>query len=70
MWYQWFEKKIGNSSKKLIDSIDNQVEFAKAVNQVIEELNYYDQKDEKNESNNEDEKNNNIDQLENNETKQ
>ena len=68
MWHQWFEKKIGNSSKKLIDSIDNQVEFAKAVNQVIEELNYYDQKDEKSESNNEDEKNNNIDQLENNET--
>ena len=68
MWHQWFDKKICNSSKKLIDSIDNQVEFAKAVNQVIEELNYYDQKDEKSESNNEDEKNNNIDLLENNET--
>ena len=31
-------------------------------------MNYYDQKDEKSESNNEDEKNNNIDELENNET--
>ena len=47
MWHKWFEKKIGETSKQLINSIDNQVEFAKAVNQVIEDLNYYDQKDEK-----------------------
>ena len=67
-WTKWFEKKVGNSTQSLISSIDNQEEFAKNVNKIIQELNYYDQGNENNETNNEDEKNNNIDQLENNET--
>ena len=66
-WDKWFEKKLGKSNYKLLESINDQEQFAQNVNKIIEELNYYDQGDEKNESNNEDEKNNNIDQLENNE---
>ena len=65
LWTKWFEKKVGNSTQSLISNIDNQEEFAKNVNKIIQELNYYDQS---NETNNEDEKNNNIDQLEDNET--
>tara|TARA_B110001454_G_C12719214_1_gene433970 strand:+ start:1240 stop:3066 length:1827 start_codon:yes stop_codon:yes gene_type:complete len=65
LWTKWFEKKVGNSTQSLISNIDNQEEFAKNVNKIIQELNYYDQS---NETNNEDEKNNNIDQFEDNET--
>ena len=67
LWEKWFEKKIGNSAYELLGNITDQEKFAQNVNKIIEELNYYDQGNEKNESNNEDEKNNNIDQLDSNE---
>ena len=66
LWRKWFQQKIGNSTDALIKNINNQQEFAKLVNKLIDDLNFYD-RSEKDKETNDNEENENIDQLNNNE---
>ncbi len=66
LWKKWLNNKISDSSDQLLKNIHNQKLFAENVNELIRELDYYDNED-SDDKDNKEEENQNIDQLENNE---
>ncbi len=66
LWKKWLNNKISDSSDQLLKNIHDQKRFAENVNELIRELDYYDNENSDGEDNKEEE-NQNIDQLENNE---
>ena len=66
LWKKWLNNKISDSSDQLLKNIHNQKLFAENVNELIRELDYYDNEN-SDDKDNKEEENQNIDQLENNE---
>ena len=66
VWKKWLQSRIGDSSNSLLENIYDQKVFAKNVNKLISDLDYYDDQN-ANDEKNEEEKNQNTEQLENNE---
>ena len=66
LWKKWLNNKISGSSDKLLKNLNDQKLFAEIVNELIKELDYYDNENSEDKDNKEEE-NQNIDQLENNE---
>jgi len=67
LWTKWLQKKIGNPTEELVNSIHDQKLFAEKVNKIISDLNYYDQSNNSEKDKDED-NTNNIENLENNDT--
>ena len=65
-WRSWLDKKIGNRTENMKNNIFNQKEFAQSVNQLIQDLDYYDKQENKDEKKEED-NNQDIEQLDSNE---
>ncbi len=66
LWKKWLNNKISNSSDQLLKNIHDQKLFAENVNELIRELDYYDNENSEDKDSKEEE-NQNIDQLEDNE---
>ncbi len=66
LWKKWLNNKISDSSDQLLKNIHDQKLFAENVNELIRELDYYDNEN-SDDKDNKEEENQNIDQLENNE---
>ena len=67
LWRKWLNNKIGDTTDKLVKDIFNQEYFAKNVNKLISELDFYDNQENDENKEEENENNQNIEQLENNE---
>lgn len=65
-WRSWLDMKIGNRTENMKNNIFNQKEFAQSVNQLIQDLDYYDKQENKDEKKEED-NNQDIEQLDSNE---
>ena len=65
-WRSWLDKKIGNRTENMKNNIFNQKEFAQSVNQLIQDLDYYDKQENK-ENKKEEDNNQDIEQLDSNE---
>ena len=65
-WRSWLDKKIGNRTENMKNNIFNQKESAQSVNQLIQDLDYYDKQENKDEKKEED-NNQDIEQLDSNE---
>ena len=65
-WRSWLDKKIGNRTENMKNNIFNQKEFAQSVNQLIQDLDYYDKQENKDEKKEED-NSQDIEQLDSNE---
>ena len=67
LWRKRLNNKIGDTTDKLVKDIFNQEYFAKNVNKLISELDFYDNQENDENKEEENENNQNIEQLENNE---
>ena len=67
LWRKWLNNKIGDTTDKLVKDIFNQEHFAKNVNKLISELDFYDNQENDENKEEENENNQNIEQPENNE---